>query len=676
MRKSISSFAMASLELEHAIGFTGAIPSSLFAHPSGQCYVSVAGGCVVIGDLSHVAAAPASQQRSAAPPQPQPGSSQVFLRGHDDDVSCLALSRSGKFLASGQVGENADVVVWDFDARKVIYRLQEHDHGIKGLAFSPDERLLFTVGTVPDFGLMAWDMSTGAIVSSMTLAGNMQVIAIAAGGFERDIKRRPTHRYLFAVSIQGTLLLWTLDPFTGEFVHEKVSMGHVQRNYTCLVFSSDCEYLYAGSSTGDFATVHVRNRVANTFTNVCGGGVHSIALCGPDRVVCGGGDGSVVTFRSSGGGGPGNDAIRWTSERKFALPTNGGAVTNLSVFSNNDRIVAGTATGDVFLLRLDAPSSSPMGATTVVARNPPSMSSAAAFLLSENHCGPISDISFPHGVSDRVVSCSPAATEAAPIRLWDLNSYASPIHGAPVRSTTPSCVTVLGELVLSGWSDRRIRAMDLLDGSLLWTVDNAHRDVVSAVLGSNNMRYFISGGNDGEVRVWELKSREMFVNLKEHTNRVTALAVFADDAHVISASRDKCFLVWDLRRERRVASYAQKMGGINDVCLANDQVTVLTVGSERKITYWDLRAADPVRVIDYGHDAESCSVALSHSNKFFVTAGSDQAVRLWDFSTGRCIAEGLGHSKTVSKARFSPDDRQVVSVGADGCMLVWNVWES
>jgi WD40 repeat protein len=164
--------------------------------------------------------------------------------------------------------------------------------------------------------------------------------------------------------------------------------------------------------------------------------------------------------------------------------------------------------------------------------------------------------------------------------------------------------------------------------------------------------------------------------MKEHTARVTGMRVFDDDAHLLTCSRDKSFLCWDLRREKRVASYIQRMGGLNDAVLANDQATVLTVGSEKKVTYWDLRQPEPVRAIEYARDHEATTIAFSHDNRFFVTGGTDQAVRLWDFRTGRPMNEGLGHSGTVSRVRFSPDDRQVVSVGADGCIFVWNVFDN
>ena len=59
----------------------------------------------------------------------------------------------------------------------------------------------------------------------------------------------------------------------------------------------------------------------------------------------------------------------------------------------------------------------------------------------------------------------------------------------------------------------------------------------------------MSGGQLGEVRLWELRSRELISNLKEHQQRVTGLAILDDDTQAISASRDRSILRWDLRNE-------------------------------------------------------------------------------------------------------------------------------
>jgi WD40 repeat protein len=34
----------------------------------------------------------------------------------------------------------------------------------------------------------------------------------------------------------------------------------------------------------------------------------------------------------------------------------------------------------------------------------------------------------------------------------------------------------------------------------------------------------------------------------------------------------------------------------------------------------------------------------------------------------------VGHSGTVNKVAWSPDDKQIASVGSDGALLLWNIF--
>ena len=67
---------------------------------------------------------------------------------------------------------------------------------------------------------------------------------------------------------------------------------------------------------------------------------------------------------------------------------------------------------------------------------------------------------------------------------------------------------------LPGWSDGKIRAHESDTGSPLWLIDNAHRGGVTALVLSHNQRYIMTGGGEGDVRVWELRSRELVSHLK------------------------------------------------------------------------------------------------------------------------------------------------------------------
>ncbi|CAM9394376.1 unnamed protein product [Discosporangium mesarthrocarpum] len=133
------------MELEHAIGYLG-IRGGLFFHPNGKDLVYAAGGTVVVRDLN----------------DPH---HQGIMRGHDGTITCLSLSKSGRFIASGQGGENSDAIIWSFEDRAILYRLAEHDHGVALVAFSEDDRLLCTIGAPEDRKIMIWDVSNGCIVT-------------------------------------------------------------------------------------------------------------------------------------------------------------------------------------------------------------------------------------------------------------------------------------------------------------------------------------------------------------------------------------------------------------------------------------------------------------------------------------------------------------------------------
>lgn len=266
-----------SIEFEHSIG-NSIVPDGLCYHPNGENYVYCAGSSVVIGHLSN----------------PQ---SQEFLRGHDGRVTCIALSPSGRYLASGQEGDNSDIFVWDFATRKKVFSFEEHDFKVERVAFSDDERLLASIGSSDDGNLFFWDLSNGAIVASAAHIPK-DTKCIAHGGFVRDIKRRDTQRYLMCSGGAQGLVLWDLDPYSGDLVSTKIvgdARATISRDITAMVFSYDREYLFAATFSGDFLVVSMKSQKIVRAVPATRMGLCSIYAL-RDAIVIGGGDGSLIVF--------------------------------------------------------------------------------------------------------------------------------------------------------------------------------------------------------------------------------------------------------------------------------------------------------------------------------------------------------------------------------------------
>jgi len=134
----------AQLALAFVHGYDGHASTSanLFYAPSGEVVYPAAGVVVVFDAARH---------------------SQRFFLGHDDDVLCLALSPDGALAASGQVGKDPRVLVWDVASCAPRARLQMGYgyRGVQAVAFSPNGRRIAAIGTDNSHTLFLWDWATG-----------------------------------------------------------------------------------------------------------------------------------------------------------------------------------------------------------------------------------------------------------------------------------------------------------------------------------------------------------------------------------------------------------------------------------------------------------------------------------------------------------------------------------
>ena len=63
------------------------------------------------------------------------------------------------------MGFKADVIVWDYEERKLLHRLSLHKVKVEALAFSPNERYLVTLGGQDDGCVVVWNLSNAQAVS-------------------------------------------------------------------------------------------------------------------------------------------------------------------------------------------------------------------------------------------------------------------------------------------------------------------------------------------------------------------------------------------------------------------------------------------------------------------------------------------------------------------------------
>jgi len=134
------------------------------------------------------------------------------------------------------------------------------------------------------------------------------------------------------------------------------------------------------------------------------------------------------------------------------------------------------------------------------------------------HAERINDIAFPNNYSELFATCS-----INDIRIWNARNRQELLR-IQVPNLECYCVgfTADGRSIISGWNDGKIRAFLPQSGNLMYVINDSHNHGVTAIAATSCGTRIISGGMEGEVRVWKIgrQTQSLDISMKEHKNRV------------------------------------------------------------------------------------------------------------------------------------------------------------
>ena len=204
--------ATGALPLESVIGFEGKVGGGLVLHPNGKTMAYPLGATVVVKELGD-------------------SYSQSFLQGHTDEVSCLAISRDGRYLASGQItnmGFAADIIVWDVEARAILHRMSLHKVKVAELAFSYDGTYLASLGGQDDNSLVIWDVASGNAVCGTP-----------APGLTKCLRFFNNTNFRLVTGGGNTLVVWDFDLANRKLRPTPCRMGSIRRDTNYIVVDEE-----------------------------------------------------------------------------------------------------------------------------------------------------------------------------------------------------------------------------------------------------------------------------------------------------------------------------------------------------------------------------------------------------------------------------------------------------
>jgi len=599
------------LELQAVIGFKGTVPASLILHPDQEHLIFPLGCTVVLRNLVR--------------------KTQAFLQGHDNQVNCITVSPSGKLLASGQktfMGFPADIIIWDFMERRELHRLCLHKVAVTSLSFSKDETYLATLGGQDDNSLVVWDVERGTAICG----------APAATDTAHCVRFFNNTEFSLMTGGNYHVIMWQFDLPNKKLRPTPVNLGQQKRVTTNVLIDQDDRFCYCGTTTGDILLVALdRGLFKASCPKKCFSlGVTCTTLLPDGDLLVGTGDGTIAKISV--------ESLKIKGQCQVL-----GGVTSIALTSDGSHFFSGTTLSNIYWCDVQT---------------------LTAELRNTCHHERINHICFPSGYSEVFATCS-----ITDVRVWNATTRQELLR-IQVPNMECYCIDFMrdGRSIVSGWSDGKIRAFLPQSGKLLYVINDAHKNGVTAMATSSDCGHIVSGGMEGEVRVWRIgrQTQTMDASLKEHRNRVYCIKLRGDDSQAVSASGDGSCIIWDLNTKTRSLCLFESTL-FKSIVYHPDESQLLTTGSDRKVGYWDTFDGQAIRMLEGSEDGELTTLSISKSGSHYVSGGEERLLKLWDYDEGVCKAIGVGHSGGITCAAIAPDQTFIVSTGQEGAIMIWTM---
>ncbi|OTF83560.1 hypothetical protein BLA29_000494, partial [Euroglyphus maynei] len=243
------------------------------------------------------------------------------------------------------------------------------------------------------------------------------------------------------------------------------------------------------------------------------------------------------------------------------------------------------------------------------------------------------------------------------------------------------------------------------------TIDN-HREPITCVSVARDGQYIVTGGRDCLVKIWLSSTAETHTTLDESTAPITCVDISPNSQFIVAGSEDGQIRAWSLTLSMYLSKFGEHMpNSLVTIKILSDNKRILSADVQNIIRLWQVDNGIQIKLIQHkpinrlfvhggtcfaiGGKIDNClkywqifepemekSVSHSdtitcftctHSGKTLITGSQDMSLKVWETSTGKLTQVLVGHEEAISCVATAALDEMLVVSGAQDCNLI--VWD-
>jgi WD40 repeat protein len=224
-----------------------------------------------------------------------------------------------------------------------------------------------------------------------------------------------------------------------------------------------------------------------------------------------------------------------------------------------------------------------------------------------------------------------------------------------------------GSHVVSGGWDGNLRLWESASGIQAAAFQASHKPI-SACTTSPDGKYLVSGCLEGFLMRWDAATHERASKILAHSRPISAITYTADGNLLATASWDRSLVLWNLSRERE----GQTLSGHADIVagcrFTLDGRSLLSWSYDSTLILWDVARSQ--RVAQFTSHRDRVTAGAVCPDGVRAASGSrDQTLKLWDLQSHEEMAS-CQMAAEVKACSFLLDGESLVAVDAGGRITV------
>ncbi len=229
-------------------------------------------------------------------------------------------------------------------------------------------------------------------------------------------------------------------------------------------------------------------------------------------------------------------------------------------------------------------------------------------------------------------------------------------------------------LAVGGYQE--VRLLERATGKTLATLPS-HADLVRGLAFSpDGTRLAAAGGlpaRSGEIKVWDVQSRELFRTIVGHKDCIYSVAISPDGKLIASSSYDRMIKLWDLATGKELNNLKDHIDAVFAVAFSPDGKRLASGAQDRTVKIWDVASGQRLYTLNEALDSIT-TVAFSPSGTQLASGGVDKVIRIYNLGekSGSLALSLIAHEDTILGLAYSPDGKALISTSADRTIRFWD----